>query len=375
DPVFLESIRDRPLPGPTPFVRQTVHVTNVLGTFSIDMLKPAWILMPTVERARESIPPADNYECYWTRFTRGTPRLAKNTRLTISSAFTSLPKLFKVKRPRHLCVPTDMNGQGVPEAAAPPVLCYRLRGVAGQPKHHRVRGLAVRNEFGFQTLNTIREHEVCLPSAIAGSGLRAGWGRRSPGAPMSGRPARGPAPPAEHAVAVRLDRVCVERARAFGDVWLGWTLWRALRLDELCAALLPRGREAIPWARMAAVSVIARLCAPSSELHIAEDWYRTTALDALQLRHVLPAEVEAPGTTKAVVHRIAAIHQTSRERRPRSNELRAAPPPGRTSVANLVPGRERRAPADGAAQRLVAMHSRAAGARDAPGHQRSVEVG
>ena len=29
------------------------------------------------------------------------------------------------------------------------------------------------------------------------------------------------APPAEHAVAVRLDRVCVERARAFGDVWLG----------------------------------------------------------------------------------------------------------------------------------------------------------
>jgi len=127
------------------------------------------------------------------------------------------------------------------------------------------------------------------------------------------------APPAEHAVAVRLDRVCVERARAFGDVWLGWTLWRALRLDELCAALLPRGREAIPWARMAAVSVIARLCAPSSELHIAEDWYRTTALDALQLRHVLPAEVEAPGTTKAVVHRIAAIHQTSREGRPRSN--------------------------------------------------------
>jgi len=29
------------------------------------------------------------------------------------------------------------------------------------------------------------------------------------------------APPAEHAVAVRLDRVCVERARAFGDVWRG----------------------------------------------------------------------------------------------------------------------------------------------------------
>jgi len=29
---------------------------------------------------------------------------------------------------------------------------------------------------------------------------------------------------------------------------------------------------------MAAVLVIARLCEPSSQLHIADDWYRTTAL-------------------------------------------------------------------------------------------------
>ena len=35
---------------------------------------------------------------------------------------------------------------------------------------------------------------------------------------------------------------------------------------------------------MAAVLVAARLCEPSSELHIAEDWYRRTALcDVLQL--------------------------------------------------------------------------------------------
>ena len=32
---------------------------------------------------------------------------------------------------------------------------------------------------------------------------------------------------------------------------------------------------------MAAVLVIARLCEPSSELHIAEDWYRRTALEDL----------------------------------------------------------------------------------------------
>ena len=44
------------------------------------------------------------------------------------------------------------------------------------------------------------------------------------------------------------------------------------------------GKERIAWAKMAAVLVAARLCEPSSELHIAEDWYRRTALcDLLQL--------------------------------------------------------------------------------------------
>ena len=82
-------------------------------------------------------------------------------------------------------------------------------------------------------------------------------------------------------VAVRLQQVRLERGRSFGDVWLGWTLWRALKLDVLCAELLPEGREVVPWSVMAAVLVIARLCEPSSELHIAEDWYRRTALDDL----------------------------------------------------------------------------------------------
>ena len=83
------------------------------------------------------------------------------------------------------------------------------------------------------------------------------------------------------AVPVRLRRIRLERGGTFGDVWLGWTLWRALRLDEVLARLLPEGREAVPWATMAAVLVLARLCEPSSELHIAEDWYRRTALEDL----------------------------------------------------------------------------------------------
>ncbi len=82
-------------------------------------------------------------------------------------------------------------------------------------------------------------------------------------------------------VTVVPSRLRLERGRRFGDVWLAWKLWQALGLDTWLEARLPRGREDVPWGLMAAVLVIARLCEPSSELHIAEDWFRRTALGDL----------------------------------------------------------------------------------------------
>jgi hypothetical protein len=85
-------------------------------------------------------------------------------------------------------------------------------------------------------------------------------------------------------VPVRLKGIRIERSRQFGDVYLALALWRGMGLEDLCERLLPIGKERIAWAKMAAVLVAARFCEPSSELHIAEDWYRRTALcDLLQL--------------------------------------------------------------------------------------------
>jgi transposase len=82
-------------------------------------------------------------------------------------------------------------------------------------------------------------------------------------------------------VAVEMDRVRMERSRSFGAVWLGWILWRALKLEELCGELLASERETVSWGEVVAILVIGRLCEPSSELHVAESWYRTTALEDL----------------------------------------------------------------------------------------------
>ena len=91
------------------------------------------------------------------------------------------------------------------------------------------------------------------------------------------------------AVPVRLKGVRVEGGRQFGDVYLALALWRGTGLSALCEELLPSGKEQVPWAKMAAVLVAARLCEPSSELHIAEDWYRRTAL--ADLLHLDPMQV------------------------------------------------------------------------------------
>jgi transposase len=119
----------------------------------------------------------------------------------------------------------------------------------------------------------------------------------------------------DDALKVRLDHVRVERGRGFGDVWIAWNLWQAVRLDELCESLLPPGRESVSWSTMASVLVIARLCKPASELHIAEDWYRQTALDDLL---GLPAEKVNPTRLYRALDRLlphkTAIQQHLRQR-------------------------------------------------------------
>ena len=80
---------------------------------------------------------------------------------------------------------------------------------------------------------------------------------------------------------VKLKDIQLDRLRDFGDVWLALGLWRLLGLDTLLAALLPAGQEDVPWPVMAAILSIGRFCEPSSELHIADTWYRRTALDDL----------------------------------------------------------------------------------------------
>ena len=82
-------------------------------------------------------------------------------------------------------------------------------------------------------------------------------------------------------VEVDLKRIAVERKRAFGGPWLGLQLCRRVGLVDFIERTLATGKEEIPWPLMAQILILARLCNPSSELHIAEHFYESSALSDL----------------------------------------------------------------------------------------------
>ena len=88
-------------------------------------------------------------------------------------------------------------------------------------------------------------------------------------------------PADDEPVQVKLKGIRLQRLRDFGDVWLALGLWRLLGLDTLLGCLMPAGQEEVSWPTVAAILTIGRFCEPCSELHIADTWYRRTALEDL----------------------------------------------------------------------------------------------
>ena len=82
-------------------------------------------------------------------------------------------------------------------------------------------------------------------------------------------------------VEVDTSRVKVENCRDFGGPWLGLELVEKLGLKECLEKCISPGREEIPWPVMGLVLVLCRLSNPSSELNIAEHFYRDSALPDL----------------------------------------------------------------------------------------------
>ena len=82
-------------------------------------------------------------------------------------------------------------------------------------------------------------------------------------------------------VQVKLSQMKLQRARPYGNCWLGCELWRQLQLDRFWEEKLPQGREDVPWAQVLQLLVVNRLIDPGSEFRVYRQWFDQSAMDIL----------------------------------------------------------------------------------------------
>jgi len=82
-------------------------------------------------------------------------------------------------------------------------------------------------------------------------------------------------------VQVKIHEMRLERARPYGNCWLGCELWRQLGLDGFWAKKLPQGRESVSWAQVLELLVVNRLIDPGSEFRLHRQWFDQSAMDVL----------------------------------------------------------------------------------------------
>ena len=80
---------------------------------------------------------------------------------------------------------------------------------------------------------------------------------------------------------VKLSEMKLQRARPYGNCWLGCELWRQLELDRYWEQKLPRGREGVSWAQVLELLVVNRLIEPGSEFRVHRQWFDQSAMDVL----------------------------------------------------------------------------------------------
>jgi transposase len=91
-------------------------------------------------------------------------------------------------------------------------------------------------------------------------------------------------------VQVKLSEMKLERARPYGNCWLGCELWRQLQMDRFWTEKLPQGRESVAWAQVLELLVVNRLIDPGSEFRVHRQWFDQSAMDALLGQDFVVAE-------------------------------------------------------------------------------------
>jgi hypothetical protein len=152
---------------------EDIPITNQFGTISLETGKVDRLMIPAAKGLEQPVSPPDppgidHFRCAKAKVAKGSPRFEPISEVSVVDQFEQ-PKLYDLKKPTRICTPVDKNGEGLllPDAL---LLCYQAKPGKGQPKHVKRSGLHVAHQLGLELLDTVKEEELCVPSALAPPG-------------------------------------------------------------------------------------------------------------------------------------------------------------------------------------------------------------
>jgi len=156
----------------TGHVKQTgIAIQNAVGDLSLDTIRPDLLFVPANVDPMNPPPAPDgsahvnHYKCYKAKVTPGTPPVPSGATVIVGTAFDAV-QLFAVKKPKHLCVPVDANGEGIENPDAY-LVCYKVSPALGTLHYSEHAGLQAHDLFGPHVLETLKQAELCIPSVLA----------------------------------------------------------------------------------------------------------------------------------------------------------------------------------------------------------------
>ena len=113
----------------------------------------------------------DHFLLYDVEITEDTPKFEKRT-VTLADQFDEQGQLrvFKVKKVKRLGNPVDKNGEDIIDNVTHYV-SYEIKREKGEPKHVKLTGIKVTNQFGEIILDTKKPDRLLVPSAKDLDGL------------------------------------------------------------------------------------------------------------------------------------------------------------------------------------------------------------
>jgi hypothetical protein len=104
--------------------------------------------------------------CYRVKRSRGTPRFPRGIQVSVDDPFSEVARTFDVKGPTRLCTPVRKNRERI-KNPDDHLMCYSVKQARGdEPRHQRMEGIWVKDQFGSMQVDTRKEEELCVPSTI-----------------------------------------------------------------------------------------------------------------------------------------------------------------------------------------------------------------